>query len=72
MKYELKPCPFCGAKARYEKRSGVVGITRSRWHRETVRCQSGCVITPEKKRPGLAVKVWNTRKPCEVRIIEDE
>lgn len=60
MKYELKPCPFCGSKAqpaRYETKTGEV------WY--GVRCSNyDCIgndISPEFGLETRAVNWWNLR-----------
>ena len=61
---KLKPCPFCGGKARLIRKTGVHGTAcKSRWLREYVACQTKKCgsATAAFKRPGQALTAWNTR-----------
>ena len=58
---ELKPCPFCGSKAKLVKfQDRKTGDT---WH--GVRCSNysciGCYIDPQYETEMLAIGKWNRR-----------
>lgn len=54
---ELKPCPFCGSKAK------TVMSRDGKWH--GVKCGNyGCIgndISPEYELPSRAIEAWNRR-----------
>lgn len=59
---ELKPCPCCGGKPRFERVSGF-GAAGGRYHREQVFCKRCGLRTREFTKPGLAFEKWNRRTP---------
>jgi len=75
-KTTLKPCPFCGGRAKTIKH---IGTTRVFWTAYCTRCQvrqfrgnesDGYLYESE----GKAVEAWNTRKPLDdiIRELEEE
>lgn len=56
MSDELKPCPFCGGKARLEKITNLSFI---------VRCPKCGAKTTYRLSSSLAVKIWNSRTQLE-------
>lgn len=56
----LKPCPFCGGKARLKLIStdAITMMPPMYWHRvECISCRAGI----EKKDPEQAIEAWNRR-----------
>ena len=58
MEDRLKPCPFCGGKAR-------LSIDEVSW----IYCEECCAETDCFDRKEEAIEAWNTRKPMD-RIVE--
>jgi Lar family restriction alleviation protein len=69
MKYNLKPCPFCGGPAEMVERSftSILGLVKA----YSIHCESCYVSTSEidesddiKDKPiqNHLIKIWNTRK----------
>lgn len=59
MSANLMPCSHCRCpRVSFRKKSGRVGITRTSFYRETVKCQQ-CNIEVTAGTPGNAVALWN-------------
>ena len=58
---KLKPCPFCGGKARIEK---YVDNVETTWSVNCTDCDIGTVFESNKND---MVRKWNTRKGEEVK-----
>lgn len=64
--HTLNTCSHCHKPdAKFTREKGVAGVTRTRWYRETVACQS-CNLSVTAKTPGNAVEAWNRMAPRHV------